>query len=122
MVKLKICVGCGLPKILDLFDIQANTKDGLRGSCKACTAIRSKKYHAENKEALNYKRKKRKEKAKREALAALAPPAVKKAKAAIDKANIARIKAIMAVPVNVKKTQAYYMGKDPIQKEQEIGV
>jgi len=36
--------------------------------------------------------------------------------------EINRIKAIMSVPVNIQKTQAYYMGKFSIAKEQKLGV
>tara|TARA_R110002020_G_scaffold144145_2_gene317031 strand:+ start:5600 stop:5854 length:255 start_codon:yes stop_codon:yes gene_type:complete len=37
-------------------------------------------------------------------------------------AAIDRAKAIMAVPINPKATHHYYMVKNPMKKEQEIGV
>lgn len=37
-------------------------------------------------------------------------------------AETERIKAIMSVPIKPEATHFHYMGKNPIQREQEIGV
>ena len=120
MIKFKKCVSCKLPKILDLFDIQINTKDGLRGSCKACTAIRNRKYHADNKVTLNHKRRER-NRLMREIKASKAN-IIKPVKIFTDIDRIKEIQKIMAVPINVLKTQAHYMAQQHKETQKEIRI
>jgi len=119
-IQFKECVSCKLPKTLDLFSVQANTKDGLRGSCKTCMGIRNRKYHADNKVTLNHKRRERK-RLMREKKAAKAN-IIKPVKIFTDIDRIKEIQAIMAVPINVLKTQAHYMAQQHKETQKRINI
>lgn len=47
---MKICVICKIEKPLDCFTARKDAKDGLRGNCKDCANVRSKKWVKENRE------------------------------------------------------------------------
>jgi len=67
LVKKK-CMKCGIEKNINEFYRNKSTKDGLCSYCKNCTKKHNKKYHCENRDALNKQKREHYQRNKIEAL------------------------------------------------------
>lgn len=105
----KICAGCLFKIDFDEFANCKWSRDGKRRMCKACVKIDNAKNQAKNK-AKRAKTAKHRAECREEDKKKVKPVAAK-IKICLTTSEKDRIKKIMSVPINFKKTQFHYMPK-----------